>query len=322
MSQKTIDELKKDRKAGDISREEYWKAIQELLRQLDNLAVTLNPSGVSLHTRGGKLITQIPLRGKASIELYLDTEDIRTVPFCVIADGKYEPFQSDIILGLAGLSKHFIDIGANVGFYSIAAARINPQLCVKSFEPNPVVAGKLTHNVDLNYISSQIQIFECALGSENIAEGELLVPDFTGSGGGSLKNLHPDEGIPKHFSIKVRVLDEILNIDPMFVDLIKIDVEGYEKFVLDGGMTTISGDKPTIIVELLRKWMAPFNTSPQEVLISLKSLGYLCYGIQEAQLLKIEVIDDLTKETNFVFIHPSSQAHFSWMKENVLGFET
>jgi FkbM family methyltransferase len=248
-----------------------------------------------------------------NIEMYLDVEDIRSVPFSVIADGKYEPLQSDLILGLAAQSKYFLDIGANVGYYSISAAKINPQLKIKSFEPNPMIVEKFKRNIDLNQLSSQIEIFECGLGSENSDLTQMFIPQFTGSGGGSLKNLHPEEGKPDTLSIKVRILDELLNMDSATVDLMKIDVEGFEKYVLEGGMGTIRNYLPTIVIELLRKWMLPFNTSPQDVLQSLKLFGYRCYAIQKLKLLEIDEIDDMTEATNFIFVHPLREIHSEWL---------
>jgi FkbM family methyltransferase len=320
--QRNLSELRKDRISGLVPREDYWREIQKQLQQLDSLAAILEQSKVSLIIRERKLITQITLQERVSIEMYLDTEDIRTVSFSVIADGEYEPFQSDLLFGLALQSKNFLDVGANVGFYSIAAAKFNPELNMKCFEPNQIVVQKLINNIALNEVFSQIEVFECGLGAENSKMSELFVPRFTGSAGGSLKNNHPEEGEPGSFSIKVRVLDEILAHSTDVIDLIKIDVEGYEKFVLAGCMSTISKHKPTIVIELLRKWMAPFNTSPQEVLVDLKSLGYRCYGISVNSLIEIQVIDELTQETNFIFVHPLKNQHLRLLLESVRSSET
>jgi len=305
--------LRSSRLNGLVTRESYWIEIQKQLRLLEPITQICEKSQISLIFREGKIIVQISLLEMMNIEMYLDVEDIRSVPFSVIADGKYEPLLSDLILGLAAQSKYFLDIGANVGYYSISAAKINSQLKIKSFEPNPMIVEKFKRNIDLNQLSSQIEIFECGLGSENSDLTQMFIPQFTGSGGGSLKNLHPEEGKPDTLSIKVRILDELLNMDSATVDLMKIDVEGFEKYVLEGGMGTIRNYLPTIVIELLRKWMLPFNTSPQDVLQSLKLFGYRCYAIQKLKLLEIDEIDDMTEATNFIFVHPLREIHSEWL---------
>lgn len=64
-----------------------------------------------------------------------------------------------------------------------------------------------------------------------------------------------------------------------------------------------------VIIELLRKWMKAFGTSPQMVVDKLLPLGYELYAISDSKIIKINRIDDSTVETNFIFSHPSSHFH-------------
>jgi hypothetical protein len=69
--------------------------------------------------------------------------------------------------------------------------------------------------------------------------------------------------------------------------------------------------KPTIMVELLRKWMASFGNSPRDVLLLLQELGYESYSITSQGLREIFEINNDTVENNFLFVHPSNKNHRS-----------
>lgn len=121
-----------------------------------------------------------------------------------------------------------IDIGGHVGFYSRALSEIFSN--VIAFEPAP----KNYESIKVN--CPEIVVHNVALGSEE-KEGEIVV--FEDNSG----NNYIKEGS----GVKIKTLDSfgIKN-----VDLIKIDVQGYELEVLRGAKKTIVENKPIIIIEL------------------------------------------------------------------------
>jgi FkbM family methyltransferase len=162
-------------------------------------------------------------------------------------------------------------------------------------------------NIELNYVEKNIEIIEFALSNFK-GEATFSVPAFTGSGGGSLRNLHPEEGTPSEFTVEVEKLDNLrkrLN----GTDLLKIDVEGAEFQLIRGGMEFILEDRPTIVVELLRKWMKPFQSSPQDVIDLLSELNYICFAVSDSNLIPTSVINDFTIENNFIFCHKDNLNH-------------
>jgi FkbM family methyltransferase len=237
--------------------------------------------------------------------MFLDYQDIRSVPFSVLSDGFYEPFQSDILVELGKNSTHFLDIGANMGFYSLALLAENPTLTVESLEPQPKVFANLSKNIYLNNFSNRIEIHNIAFGD---AKGEqtMFIPRFTGTGGASFKNLHDDEGEATKIKVPVTTLDEFVKTQP---DLIKIDVEGCELGVILGAQKIIKLSKPTIMAELLRKWMEPFGHTPQMFIDRMSYHNYICYAISANKLTEIHKIDEDTVETNFIFVHDSNYEH-------------
>ena len=94
----------------------------------------------------------------------------------------------------------------------------------------------------------------------------------------------------------------------------KIDVEGEELGVIRGGIDSITISRPTIFIELLRKWMSPFGSSPQDVSKLFTELGYLIFEVTQDRLLEVSIVSDDTPATNFVFVHKSRPGHLSILR--------
>lgn len=312
----TIELARQQRLAGKISREDYWKIVRlklEVLSELQSIALREN---LTLQIGPDNLQVEISLSGfNSRILMTLDVRDVRSVPFSVLADGPYEKFQGTILLELAKESSEFLDIGANMGYYSLAAPTVNSRIKVHAFEPQPNIYSALSKNISLNNLNHRVELHNLGLGSKESVM-TMFIPPFTGSGGGSMANLHQDEGSPQEVEVRVKVLDEYLG-SVCKPDLVKIDVEGYEFEVISGGMRLISQSRPTIIIELLRKWMKPFGKHPQDVVELLAQEGYQIYAISTDSLVPITHIDNETAETNFVFVHSSNLTHLAKIKNYV-----
>jgi len=299
---------KLDRTKGVLTREIYWEEIQTVIRLTDGLRSIISDRLKNLSIAQEGLVLEYALHMGQTISMYLDPEDIRTAPFVILAEGDYEPFECQLLLEVVRKSKIFCDVGSNIGFYTLAALATNNEIQVISFEPNTEIAKKQIKNLAINKhgkaqsSNTRFTIHEVALGAQADGVQSFYIPAFTGSGGGSLKNLHPEEGLPKVIQIPITTLDVVL--DGRNVDLIKIDVEGFEQSVILGASVTIKSYKPTIFVELLRKWMKPFGKHPQDVLDELFRLGYICFSIGEKSLQLCSEVREDTLETNFIFCHP------------------
>jgi FkbM family methyltransferase len=123
----------------------------------------------------------------------------------------------------------FLDIGANVGTYSVLAGRVC-KARVWSFEPDLVTASKLARNLAANEISNSTSIHRFALGE---ADGEI---GFT-AGLGAMNKVTSD---PSEIgqSVQIRRLDDVM--DGQVPVMIKIDVEGHEDAVFAGSKATLS----------------------------------------------------------------------------------
>lgn len=307
--------------------ESWWIQIEKNMLEsslriksvLDEVSALLKPLSGSDNSPGGgatveeivvgadsvSLVTRLTALESTTVKLVVTTDDFRDAAFSLLREGSYELTLSEILFRIVNHSDCFWDIGSNIGFYSLGALLVNPDIQAHSFEPNPNLWPRFAENSKINALSDAVHLHGFGLGDED-AKVKFFVPPVTGSGGGSLRDLHPEEGSASIFEIELRRPSTEVAEAP---DLCKIDVEGAELSVIIGNDSWILHNKPTIFVELLRKWMAPFGTHPQQVLDEVFSLGYVAYEVLEADLQSISVIDDTTVGTNFILIHPTRESH-------------
>lgn len=141
------------------------------------------------------------------------------------------------------------DLGANVGFLSMIAARlVGPEGQVVSFEPLPANARQIKHNSSLNGFS-HITVCECAVGSSD-GYASFTVSDFSTTGKlSSVEGLH-DSARVGQIKIKMQRLDSLVASGLPKPDLIKMDVEGAEVDVLAGATDVLARVRPLLLIEL------------------------------------------------------------------------
>lgn len=207
----------------------------------------------------------------------------------------YEADELRIALSLIKDGDYVFDIGANVGFYSLAIAKKYPNAYIHAFEPIPETFQKLFTN-SIKYKNIYPHCYPLTDKSERVE----FFYDRTEPGAASMRNIRETY---KAICLNANslTLDGISKFLPI-VNFIKCDVEGSEIFVIKGGINTIKQYKPIILMEMLRKWTAKFGYTPNDTMKLLSSIGYKCYRIVNGKLELFKRMTDETKETNFFFI--------------------
>jgi len=136
------------------------------------------------------------------------------------------------------------DIGANIGLTTILFANHAPKGRVTSFEPSPVAFKFLKDTIAANRLTNA-EAVNVALGA---ATGEFPFMDDPGSATASHLSMDGTLGQPTHM-VRVEKLDDTAR-NHTRLDFIKIDVEGHERGVLEGGLSTIKRLKPLLFVEV------------------------------------------------------------------------
>jgi FkbM family methyltransferase len=181
---------------------------------------------------------------------------------------KYEPLQPFFFSELSKLigAATFIDIGANIGAYSIAMASLDCIKSVHAFEPTPVTVDELKANIGLNPHASKITVHPVALSDAAKAVNFGVVSDFSGANSIIDTSIHPQEKFSDRLTIRCVPLDDIVSVRDEVLAM-KIDVEGHELQAIAGSRNLLGQNRVLIQVE---------NHSTGDVRLAdfLSELGY------------------------------------------------
>ena len=231
--------------------------------------------------------------------------DSRSIPVEIFNFKKFEPSESQILFNIAKKSKNIIDIGANLGWYSINFSQLKNVNSIHSFEPIQETFKLLKRHVKLNDCKKVV------LNNIGLLDNEKNIPFFVSNelGSASIKNIQNKKKIKKVLC-KISTLDSYIKKKKIKCDLIKVDTEGSELQVFKGAINTIKKNKPVIFTEMLRKWTSKFNHHPNDIINFFNNLDYSCYFVRNKKLKKILKITNFTKETNFFFLHNKKHCEF------------
>ena len=194
-----------------------------------------------------------------------------------------------------------LDIGANIGHHSLFMSRLTGvKGQVIAFEPISHLRSQFRKSVDLNHIEN-IDIKPYALGNKESDE-EIYVCE-SNVAGSSLVHVAP---IGRKEVVHILPLDT-LSLSPSFM---KIDVEGYEYFVLIGGEKTIQTFRPKILLEYSPLYYWSTNPSHQRDIVTfLRKHDYDIYDIEDGrrkinddEVFLSSFAPDLRAQTNLICI--------------------
>lgn len=187
---------------------------------------------------------------------------------------RFERHEIAFILRVLRPGMTFFDIGANVGIYSIVAAKKYPNVRVYAFEPSEWTFQVLEENIRLNALSN-VAAIRTALG-DRIGEVVLHVNAPGRDGLNTIgKPSHPDCQIVTQEKVPMSTLDTFIQSHKILVDVMKVDVEGAELMVFRGGKKLLERkDAPLILYESYSWCTKGFNYHPVEIMWLLQDYGY------------------------------------------------
>lgn len=148
-----------------------------------------------------------------------------------------------VIRRLVHGSSNVIDIGANIGYYSVLFASIASSGSVYSFEPSPKCISYLK-NVARDF--PNLRVIDLAVSDR---EG---VVGFEESANLPLSRIREDTDAAP-LRVRATTLDRWAAREGIRIDFIKVDVEGHDLQVIRGSRRTIERDRPTIMFEAIAK---------------------------------------------------------------------
>lgn len=184
---------------------------------------------------------------------FINTND-KSIGAWIALTGVWEGATDYLLTSYAKPGMTVIDIGANVGYYTVRLGDVvGPTGKLYSFEPNPELYPYLIENTKINGFSGHVTVFNHGLGDQETS----LHLNFGNNhlGGGSIVK-QQSSTFDKSVEISVKRLDDVLS-HVETVDLIKLDVEGFEPQVLRGAEAIISrSPNAAFLIEIYRRdWL-------------------------------------------------------------------
>lgn len=194
--------------------------------------------------------------------LQLDLHSTEAMARHVMMLGAYEPAELSTVIQAIRPGTTFIDVGANVGYFTLAAAYARPDADVHAVEPIPDNADRLdTHLAGSGIRNVTVHRTAAGTGTDD------LWLDAT-SDGAFAHEVSPDH--QGAIRAKQTTLDLLWgSLGRPEVSAIKVDVEGAELEVLRGASELLARDKPVLLIEVVDQEVL------RELNIVLGPLGYL-----------------------------------------------
>jgi FkbM family methyltransferase len=197
-------------------------------------------------------------------------------------------------------AKNFIDVGANIGYFSCLMSKLaGPAGKVLAIEPDPQNLKLLEQNIKINNLKNVV-VHPSALGA---GEGSAMLGLYKSSNRGRHSLLEKDA--KSQIKVPVRTLDDVARNSGKNVgswSLVKIDVEGYEGFVIDGARETLPRIE-TLVMEFSPAILKNAGGDPASTLHVLTGHFSRLYRMENADLVKIKAEDCLgsDKQMELVF---------------------
>jgi len=167
-----------------------------------------------------------------------------------------------------------VDVGANIGYYTLVfAGLVGPRGRVLAFEPDPDLYAAAVENVRRNGKAEIVQLHRCALGAQTAVMH--LLRGHVNSGDNRLRREVPHS--PRAVAVPVKRLDDV--IGGAAVDVIKIDVQGWECDVLEGMSGTLARHAASIKVyfEFWPRGIREAGRNPMDAVAMLRRAGCSLY---------------------------------------------
>lgn len=196
----------------------------------------------------------------------------------IYCTGGWEPLETMVISAALKPGDSFVDVGANIGFFSLLAHRlVGPEGRVHAVEATPSTADLLDDNIARNDAGA-IRVHRCA-ASDREGMANMVVHDAGNIGSNHLSFDREGAGA----GIPLRRLDSLLAGEA--IRLIKLDIEGAEAMALRGAGALLDGDTtPALLFEFSPNMLRGMGDDPAALLAHLEGKGYTIYEIHPNRL--------------------------------------
>jgi FkbM family methyltransferase len=192
----------------------------------------------------------------------------------------YEKTEIELFRSLSAISRTIMDVGANLGDYACVGGLVLPDGSrIFSFEPVTNNLTYLRRNVALNHLENKVTIVEAAVGD---TDGDLKIYLSKTNGGNHSASAQTAKSAGDYQTVPQVALDTYVKDHQLTdVDILKVDVEGFDGHVLRGAKQLLATQHPTLFVEYIPKLLKNCDFDPQEFIGLITDNYQHCYFVHE-----------------------------------------
>ncbi|MBP7148922.1 MAG: FkbM family methyltransferase [Acidobacteria bacterium] len=249
------------------------------------------------HFRSGREVVHQVCFGDDTFPLILRPTD--WIDECLHYNGYYERDEAALFDSLLRPGSTVLDIGANIGYYAVAAGRKVGDGRVIAFEPVPATYERLCRNLELNRCARVTPVLFAAADSA----GERTIYLVDGDPGSS--SFGPRAAGQSVLRVGTRRVDDVLaELGIGHVDLVKMDVEGAERVALEGMRGVLGRSRPAILMEINPPQLRAAGDSPSALLQLLAAYEYRLSRVGPGGVVPFDAsqVDQLERNINVLAV--------------------
>ncbi len=236
----------------------------------------------------------------SGMRFHMNATDDVMVPH-LLAYGVHEPAETALLERVLTPEMTMLDLGANVGYFSVLASRLAKK--VFAFEPEPRNYALLLDNIRENEVANVMPI-SCAISNQT---GMMrLYLDKFNFGGHTLGADNVQTSADGYINIPTVTLDAFISSQTrqsthsVHVDFLKMDVQGAEGQVIEGGERTLRDNDVKILMEYWPDGLRKMGTHPLDLLEKLRSWGFSISAVEPNGARRMDDLSALLQqaETN------------------------
>jgi len=194
----------------------------------------------------------------------------------LLLQGYYEPRIARLFFRFLNPEGDILDIGANVGFFTIGGAKKLSTARLLAAEPTSEAFDRLTENVARNQVGDRVILFKGLVGSW---KGQSQVNYVAGleeySSINTLEHFATKDLEARTETVPIERVDDLVLAHGLRPTLMKVDVEGAEFSVFEGAQHTLSTYRPVVISEIWRKAAKAGGRTGAELIQLFEKLDYV-----------------------------------------------
>jgi FkbM family methyltransferase len=194
----------------------------------------------------------------------------------LLRNGYYEPRVTRLFLAHVRPEADVLDVGANIGFFTVAGAKKLTAGRVLAAEPTTEAFNRLSENVARNGVADRVILFKGMVGSRRGTGQIHFVPGC---------EEYSSIDTPRHPAVRgketkaevvpIERIDDLVDRYGLRPAVLKVDVEGAEFSVFNGAQSTMSKYRPVVISEVWREGLGGNGCSGADIVRMFESLGYV-----------------------------------------------